>query len=1039
MISLKPRDYQSSIVETAKNNNTLVVLPTGLGKTLIALLLTIHQQKKHPGSKALILAPTKPLIEQHFNTFKSELPELFADLQLFTGSVQAQNRKKIFQTADIIFSTPQCIANDLSNHLYTLHDISLLIIDEAHRCLKNYDYTKVANTYKQQAENQRILGLTASPGHDSSKIQEICKHLNIEEIEIRSRDSPDVKPYLQTLEFEKVEVPFPKEFIEIKVLLKKIFDTKVNQLISRHLLFGPANKISLLQLQKKLASKIGSRDFNAMIGMSLTAQTIKISHAIELLETQTLSGLNEYLKNLQKQAKNKQSKGVQTLVKTPEFNAAVISLQNLLTKEMEHPKVEELAVIIESEIEENPKAKTMVFCQFRETALTIAKRLNKIPNINAQIFIGQTKKSNSLGKMSGLSQKEQKQVVEDFREGKINTLIATSVHPDEYIIVKKNKEVKIYKIGEFVNKFIKNGKNKSQTKKIEDYETLSSDGKKVYFTPITHVHKHPSKNNCLNIKLSSGLDSLITKDHSLFSFNKNNNFVPTMPENNKFVSLAFKCPNPENNQKIDILKKLSKNRNIFGSLERLSQSKIRELKTDYQVFSALEKKRQSISDLTKSTKRNYSTIHRCLKKSLNEKLISQKRLKKNWKNISMLTNHGKEYSKFLKWFFNNVNYYKGKYRFLLKNTEENNPEFNKFYEQKLNVNYGKTNFPRFLEINKYTARFLGFYVSEGSTRKTKFTSDVFLAARVKKMQKRMKKSIEKGLNLKTRTNRRGIAIDSQIAYYLIKDIFKAGIGSYNKEVPEIIFTSPSKIKWEFIKAYTQGDGHIAKDKIVLTTVSRKLVTGLILLFRMLGVEKITLYRQKNIYRINIHESLPFAKINEKNEKWRRKSYFSLVPTAINSEKEFNKFKNYYKNKEQPSQKSRKMGKWDEDVCFDYIKNIEKLKKQPEYVYDLSVKKTENFLGGTGLLCLHNSIGEEGLDIPEVSAVIFYEPIPSAVRKIQRAGRTARLAPGKLIILLTKDTRDVAFHYASQAREKKMYKTLETIKKDLNKKTLDSYK
>ena len=91
-------------------------------------------------------------------------------------------------------------------------------------------------------------------------------------------------------------------------------------------------------------------------------------------------------------------------------------------------------------------------------------------------------------------------------------------------------------------------------------------------------------------------------------------------------------------------------------------------------------------------------------------------------------------------------------------------------------------------------------------------------------------------------------------------------------------------------------------------------------------------------------------------------------------------------------------------------------------------------GKINILCA-TSIGEEGLDIPEVSAVIFYEPIPSAIRSIQRRGRTARLAPGKLIILATKDTRDIAFHYAARAREKKMHQTLENVKEELkNKKT-----
>src|SRR3989344_238499 len=120
LANVSPRDYQKSIFETAKDNNTLVVLPTGIGKTLIALMLSVERLKKHPTSKILFLAPTRPLVEQHFEYFKKHLPELFAELHLFTGSVNAKKRKELWQTAEIIFSTPQCVANDLKHYLYDL-------------------------------------------------------------------------------------------------------------------------------------------------------------------------------------------------------------------------------------------------------------------------------------------------------------------------------------------------------------------------------------------------------------------------------------------------------------------------------------------------------------------------------------------------------------------------------------------------------------------------------------------------------------------------------------------------------------------------------------------------------------------------------------------------------------------------------------------------------------------------------------------------------------------------------------------------------
>lgn len=424
-MELSPRKYQKEIFETAKEHNTLVVLPTGLGKTLIALLLSIHRKKLFPESKVLFLAPTRPLVEQHYKYFEKNLPELFAELTLFTGSIQAEKRKKLWQTSEIVFSTPQCIANDLKKGIYSLNDVSLLIIDEAHRCLKNYDYTKVVLAYKQQAPQniQRILGLTASPGHEIEKIKQICEHLSIEEIEIRSRDSEDVKPYLQSLNFEKIEVPFPKELMEIRGLLKKIWDDRTEKIKSIFPNLSPINKITLLSLQRELSSQIARGNKSAFFGVSLVAQAIKISHALELLETQTLSSLNSYLQNLLNQAKENKSKAVQSLTKMPEFNLSLLSLQHLLNKNVEHPKISALSKLIKEEFEKKPGNKIIVFTQFRETANLLVNTLSKINNVRPSIFIGQAKKENS----AGLSQKEQKEIIEKFKSGEINLLVATSI------------------------------------------------------------------------------------------------------------------------------------------------------------------------------------------------------------------------------------------------------------------------------------------------------------------------------------------------------------------------------------------------------------------------------------------------------------------------------------------------------------------------------------------------------------------------------------------------------------------------------------
>ena len=87
-------------------------------------------------------------------------------------------------------------------------------------------------------------------------------------------------------------------------------------------------------------------------------------------------------------------------------------------------------------------------------------------------------------------------------------------------------------------------------------------------------------------------------------------------------------------------------------------------------------------------------------------------------------------------------------------------------------------------------------------------------------------------------------------------------------------------------------------------------------------------------------------------------------------------------------------------------------------------------GKINVLCA-TCIGEEGIDIPEVNTVIFYEPVASAIRTIQRTGRTARLMEGKLIILITKKTRDENYYYVSKAKERRMHSAISSIKEELN--------
>ncbi|KYK38389.1 MAG: hypothetical protein AYK18_17460 [Theionarchaea archaeon DG-70] len=88
---------------------------------------------------------------------------------------------------------------------------------------------------------------------------------------------------------------------------------------------------------------------------------------------------------------------------------------------------------------------------------------------------------------------------------------------------------------------------------------------------------------------------------------------------------------------------------------------------------------------------------------------------------------------------------------------------------------------------------------------------------------------------------------------------------------------------------------------------------------------------------------------------------------------------------------------------------------------------EKFRKGEHNILVASSVAEEGLDIPAVDLVVFYEPIPSEIRSIQRKGRTGRSEVGRVVILIAKDSRDEAYLWAERSREKKMQRMVKWLR------------
>ena len=412
------RLYQQTILNSAINQNTLVVLPTGLGKTHIAIALSAARLKEN--SKILVLAPTKPLILQHMQTF-SEFFEPADKLALLTGEVSPNERKILWNDSKIIFSTPQTIRNDIIYGQIKLTDVSLIVFDEAHRAIGDYAYVFIAENYAKTAPNSKILALTASPGSEEYKINDVCKNLFIDKIEYRSRDDSEVKDYVKEIEIHYKSVELPDEIIAIKSRLERALQFRIDKLHRYGFLTNKSaiiTKKALLHLQLTLRNQYRKKNFAVARGISVCASVIKLKHMLGLAESESLTALNEYFENLLEISKTTKTKAVKELVGDFNVNAAHILTLNALENNIEHPKLNLLKTIIEEQINLKPTSKILVFTEYRANIPKILDTLSPI-KMDAHYFIGQGKK--------GMNQKTQADVIGKFREGYLNCLVCTSV------------------------------------------------------------------------------------------------------------------------------------------------------------------------------------------------------------------------------------------------------------------------------------------------------------------------------------------------------------------------------------------------------------------------------------------------------------------------------------------------------------------------------------------------------------------------------------------------------------------------------------
>ncbi len=418
--TIERRLYQVSIAATALIKNTLVVIPTGLGKTTIAALVIASRLLNEDG-KVLFLAPTKPLVEQHARFLKRVLKIDAESIVTLSGEVQPTKRKELWEKGRVIVSTPQVVENDIIAGRVSLEDVVLVVFDEAHRAVGNYAYVFIAREYLKTAKNPLILGMTASPGSDPERVMEVIRNLGIESIEVRAEWDHDVSPYVGKKRVEWIKVEMPEEMKEVKNRLEECIKLRFRRL--KELGIEIPEKVSkkdLLALQEALQAEAAETQSSEMFdALSVLAEILKLQHAVELVETQGIKALKSYLKKLVNEASSRGgSKAAKSIVSDTLFRSAVIAAAKC---KVEHPKLEKLKDILTEQFKRKPDSRVIVFTNFRDTAEMLVKELSGLFSVAK--FVGQASREND----RGMRQKEQIETLEKFRRGEYRVLVATSV------------------------------------------------------------------------------------------------------------------------------------------------------------------------------------------------------------------------------------------------------------------------------------------------------------------------------------------------------------------------------------------------------------------------------------------------------------------------------------------------------------------------------------------------------------------------------------------------------------------------------------
>lgn len=522
-----------------------------------------------------------------------------------------------------------------------------------------------------------------------------------------------------------------------------------------------------------------------------------------------------------------------------------------------------------------------------------------------------------------------------------------------FIFDKQQQRLKLLKTGEFIE---------NQCENTERYQLFACDldNKTFSLRDIEKTIRHPLRGNLYEIKTRYGYKMKITSCHNVFVYRQGNFItVPTtkLKINDKIV---FPVSMSRLNQKIKInISPLLKHSEEAKNIQiKILASKMKFIPNDawvdfsHSYWQKLQLRRQregrsreelgaAIGVYTTALEQwelkidNVMPRYQIFKQYLSELNLEEKKVLKNASVYVPLPS-------FLQT-DNAVEYY-------FKN-----------HTRKLKIEF---------DINEDFAYLLGFYIGDGYSAFQKNNPNRFILClgRDKKLySSRLIKAISNVLGVKAFIDKRNDN-NNQLVFHsyefklILQSFGLLGKKSYEKFVPEEIFSVDSKIQQAFLRGYLESDGSIIVKsykekklsvKLTFTTTSKDLSDGLTLLFRQLGVFP--------------ENTMRFSKNHLRKDGVMIKNNYPGYLISVRGINQLEKLKDVWKNHKRSKALEDYLAKSDRrksgykkthigNSVLLPITSIKKIKAESPFVYDFAVKKDENFVAGVGGFLLHNTDG-----------------------------------------------------------------------------------